>query len=337
MISASVMGGAGYIGGELIRLLIGHPKVKLLGTSSRSQRGKALHSVHPNLRGYSTARFVDPDDLPEADVLFTALPHGQAAVQAAHLTTRSRIYIDLSADFRLSDAVAHSRYYKYAHPGSHIVDQFVPGIPELHRASLRDATKIAAAGCMATAAVLALHPLSADHLVEREVDIDARTGSSGSGVGAGVANLHAERSGALRVFAPLDHRHSAEVAQSTGLQPRMRATGVEAVRGVQTICRARLRDGIDERAVRESFARHYREETFVRITATRAGHRLPEPKILNGSNHCDIGFVVDGSSVVVVSALDNLMKGGAGGAVQSLNACMGWPERTGLEFMGLHP
>lgn len=337
MITATVMGGAGYIGGELVRLLLGHPKVTLLGASSLSQRGKALHSAHPNLRGYSTMRFVDSDDLPEADVLFTALPHGQAAVQAEHLMKRSSIYIDLSADFRLRDAVTHARYYEYPHPENHVVDQFVPGIPELHRALLRDATKIAGAGCMATAAVLALHPLSADHLIEPEVDIDARTGSSGSGVGAGVTNLHAERSGAMRVFAPLDHRHAAEVAQSTGLRPRMRATGVEAVRGVQTVCRVRLRDGVDEHAVRESFARHYREEPFVRITATRAGRRLPEPKILSGSNHCDVGYVVDGSSAVVVSALDNLMKGGAGGAVQSLNACMGWPERTGLEFMGLHP
>jgi N-acetyl-gamma-glutamyl-phosphate/LysW-gamma-L-alpha-aminoadipyl-6-phosphate reductase len=191
---------------------------------------------------------------------------------------------------------------------------------------------------MATAAILALHPLADDGLLEGEIDVDGRTGSSGSGIGAGPANLHAERSGAFRIFSPLRHRHAAEVAQATGLPTRMTATGVEAVRGVQVTCRARLTPGTDERAVRASFQKHYSKEPFVRIVAQRSGsYRLPEPKILSGTNFCDVGFAVKDQNVLAIAALDNLVKGGAGAAVQALNIRMGWPERTGLGFPGLHP
>ena len=144
----------------------------------------------------------------------------------------------------------------------------------------------------------------------------------------------------MRVFAPVRHRHEAEIAQQTGVAVRMTATGVEAVRGVQVLCRASLADGADERAVRQAYRRAYAGEPFIRIVAyTRGLYRLPEPKILTGSNFCDVGFAVDPASrsAVLVAALDNLVKGSAGNAVQSMNIRHGWPERAGLEFPGLHP
>jgi N-acetyl-gamma-glutamyl-phosphate/LysW-gamma-L-alpha-aminoadipyl-6-phosphate reductase len=194
---------------------------------------------------------------------------------------------------------------------------------------------------MATAGIMAVCPLSGAGLIQGPVQVDARTGSSGSGVSAGgSANLHAERSGAMRVFAPTRHRHEAEIAQATGLPVRMTATGVEAVRGVQVLCRAQLVDGAGEADVRRAYREAYADEPFVRVVAHRRGaYRLPEPKILAGSNFCDVGFAVSAETghVVLIGALDNLVKGGAGNAVQCLNVRYGWPERTGLDFPGLHP
>ena len=142
----------------------------------------------------------------------------------------------------------------------------------------------------------------------------------------------------MRVFAPAGHRHQAEIAQETGLPVEMSATGVEAVRGVQVLCRARLKQPMDDAALRAVYRSCYAGEPFVRVVAQHRGaFRLPEPKILLGSNYCDVGFVPSASTVVLIAALDNLVKGGAGNAVQCLNIRAGWPERTGLEFPGLHP
>jgi N-acetyl-gamma-glutamyl-phosphate/LysW-gamma-L-alpha-aminoadipyl-6-phosphate reductase len=259
------------------------------------------------------------------------------------LAGRAKQVIDLSADFRLRDPAGYARWYGAGHSAPELLGAFVPGCPELFREELRVADMISVPGCMATAAILALHPLASAGLVEPEVVVDARTGSSGAGATAGEASLHAERSGAMRLFAPLGHRHEAEIAQLTGLRVSMSATAVEAVRGVQVVCRARVRAshaGLHERAVRQLYRERYAAEPFVRIVAQRRGvYRYPEPKILAGSNFCDIGFAIDqaGGHLVVVAALDNLMKGGAGSAVQCLNVRMGWPERSGLEFPGLHP
>jgi N-acetyl-gamma-glutamyl-phosphate/LysW-gamma-L-alpha-aminoadipyl-6-phosphate reductase len=337
MTSVAVMGAAGYIGGEVLRLVLGHPELELVGASSRSRQGRPVHASHPNLRGLTDLDFVHPDDLPAAEVLFTALPHGEISRRAGSLLERDHLLIDLSSDFRIADEMLYRQFYPHRHPGP-VVGEFVPGIPELHRERLRTAKRISVAGCMATAAILSLHPLAEEKLVEGDVEVDGRPGSSGSGVAAGTSNLHAERSGAFRVFAPMDHRHAAEVRQATGLPARMSATGVEAVRGVQVLCRARLREGVDERDVRCSYRHHYEKEPFVRIVAQRSGsHRLPDPKILSGSNYCDVGFAVRDREVLAIGALDNLVKGGAGAAVQSLNIRMGWPETAGLGFPGLHP
>jgi N-acetyl-gamma-glutamyl-phosphate/LysW-gamma-L-alpha-aminoadipyl-6-phosphate reductase len=175
---------------------------------------------------------------------------------------------------------------------------------------------------------------------EAGAHFDARTGSSGSGSTAGPANLHAERSGAMRVFAPTGHRHEAEISRHLGMAAAMTATGVEAVRGVQTICRATLRPGVDKQAVRRAFREQYRDEPFVRLVAHQRGiFRYPDPKILLGSNYCDVGYALDedNARLTTIAALDNLVKGGAGNALQCLNIRMGWPETLGLTFPGLHP
>ncbi|MGX7673996.1 N-acetyl-gamma-glutamyl-phosphate reductase [Plantactinospora sp. DSM 117369] len=338
--TAAVIGGSGYIGGELVRLLLGHPEIELSTVTSARLAGRPVDTAHPNLRGRTRLTFTDPAALSGADVLFVAAPHTETMALLPRLLDRGKVLLDLSGDFRLRDPLLYREHYGVEHTAPELLESFTPGIPELHRDRLTGADRISVPGCMATAAILAVHPLAADGLIDGEVAVDARTGSSGSGARGGPGDAHAERSGAMRVFAPLRHRHQAEITQATGHPCRMTATGVEAVRGVQVLCQARLRDGAGPREVRDAYRRAYAAEPFVRIVAQRRGtFRLPDPKILAGSNFCDVGPVVDGGDgrVTAVGALDNLVKGGAGNAVQCLNIRMGWPEELGLGFTGLHP
>ena len=318
MIRAGVVGAAGYLGGELLRLLIGHPETTVAHAVSTRFSGKRLDLVHPNLRAVTNLSFCSMDELGDCDVMFLDTP----------------CVIDLSADFRLRDTGAYLRYYGVEHTAPDRLGDFVTGCPELFRAALANARLISVPGCMATAATLALAPLTG--LIEPAVQVTALTGSSGAGSMAGASDNHAERSGAMRVYAPVRHRHEAEIAQLTGFNVRMTVTAVEAVRGVQVVCHATGTPG--EKALRRVYRERYAAEPFIRIVAHKQGtHRLPDPKILSGSNFCDIGFAAEGDRVAVIAAIDNLMKGGAGNAVHCLNIRMGWPERLGLEFPGLHP
>lgn len=340
MIDVAVVGASGYIGGELLRLLLGHPEARPAAAVSTRLAGRRVDSVHPNLRGLTDLTFIAPEALTDHDAIFVAAGRTTPAEEVAGLRRRAKCLIDLGTGFRLRDPAVFERYYGAPHTAAELLGSFVPGLPETHRAELAGADAISMPGCMAVAAILALRPLAEAAVVDGPVTVDGRIGSSGSGAGAERMNLHAERSGAMRLFAPLGHRHEAEIAQATGLDVRMSATGVEAVRGTQVVCRVPVRRPLTDREVRRLFRDRYRDEPFVRIVAQRRGlYRLPEPKILLGGNYCDVGFAVaEGSTTVAaVAALDNLVKGGAGNAVQCLNIRMGWPERLGLGFPGLHP
>jgi N-acetyl-gamma-glutamyl-phosphate/LysW-gamma-L-alpha-aminoadipyl-6-phosphate reductase len=341
MLTVAVVGGAGYIGGELLRLVLGHPELQLAASTSRRLAGKRVDGPHPNLRGITDATFIAPDQLADYDVLLLATGHAETMHSMPELLRRASVLIDLSADFRLADPAQFRRYYQAEHVHPELLAGFVSGLPELHRKQLTEADRISVPGCMATAAILALQPLADAGLIDGLVTVDARTGSSGSGAVPSAANLHAERSGAMRVFAPAGHRHEAEISQSIGGRPvSMTATGVEAVRGVQVVCRVPVVAGVDERSLRVRYREFYRDEPFVRVVTTRTGlYRLPEPKILTGTNYCDVGFALDArhQQVLAIAALDNLVKGGAGNAVQCLNVRFGLPERAGLDAIGLHP
>ncbi|MCZ7428594.1 N-acetyl-gamma-glutamyl-phosphate reductase [Micromonospora sp. WMMA1949] len=335
-----IVGASGYLGGELLRLLLDHPRVAVTGAVSRRLAGRRVDGPHPHLRGLTDLAFVDPARLPACDVVFLSTPHRETMKLLPEFVDRAPTLIDLSGDFRLTDPARYERYYGVPHTSPELLGAFVPGYPERCRAELGGADRISVPGCMANAAVLALLPLADAGLVAGPVTVDGRVGSSGAGAGAGAVNTHAERSGAMRVFAPVSHRHETEIAQATGLSVAMSASGMPTVRGVQVVCRVGLTAPVREVDVRRLYRDRYRDEPFVRVVAERRGpHRLPEPKILLGSNFCDVGFAlgVDGRELVAVAALDNLMKGGAGNAVQCLNIRMGWPERLGLAFPGLHP
>jgi N-acetyl-gamma-glutamyl-phosphate/LysW-gamma-L-alpha-aminoadipyl-6-phosphate reductase len=339
MLDVAVVGASGYIGGELLRILLDHPLVTVAAVTSNRLAGRRVDGVHPNLRGLTDLSFISVDQLSGYSVIFLAAPHGMVMDNIKSFLDLAGCIIDLSADFRLRDPDDFARYYHVPHRAAGLLGTFVCGLPETHRDELREATRISVPGCMATAGILALAPLAEAGLVSGDVEVDARTGSSGSGASA-AANVHAERSSALRVYSPTRHRHEAEISQATGLRVRMTATGVGMVRGVQVVCKLRLAGA---RSLADMFAIYrarYAGEPFVRVVARQRGrYRYPEPRILAGSNFCDVGFAVDAGSarVTVISALDNLVKGGAGTAVQCLNVCRGWPERTGLTFAGLHP
>ena len=339
--NVAVVGGSGYVGGELLRLLLGHPEVTLAQVTSDTMAGKPLSRAHPNLRRATPLTFVPRADLRPADVTFLATPHGEAMDEMPSLLGTGGTVIDLSADHRLRDPGQYPKYYHREHPHPELLSTAVYGLPELHREELRRAPLIAVPGCIATATILALAPL-ARSLGEgsgRAV-VDAKSGSSASGRDAGPAGLHAERAGVMRAYAPAGHRHTAEIEQETRLPVALSCHGVEAVRGVLSTVHLLGSEPLEERELWKIYRTAYGQEPFVRLVHDADGiHREPEPKILSGTNFCDVGFASDREHgrTVALGALDNLGKGAAGAAVQCLNVRFGFPEATGLGFLGLHP
>lgn len=339
-IRASIAGGSGYAGGELLRLLLGHPHVEVFQITSRQHADRYVHGLHPNLRGATRLKFSAIEDLQPCDLLFLALPHGEAAGRIDEFTALAPRIVDLSADFRLRDPDLYDIWYGHRHPTPAWLENFVYGLPELHREELRRAHYVSGVGCNATAVNLALHPLAQAGLVERAV-VEVKVGSSEGGNRPSLASHHPERSGSLRSFAPTGHRHQAEMIQELGLDDlHFSVTAVEMVRGILCTAHVFLSQNIQEKDIWRLYRAAYGSEPFIRLVNERKGiYRYPEPKLLAGTNYCDIGFEKDPRSnrLVVISAIDNLMKGAAGSAVQAMNVMMGWPEETGLSFLGLHP
>ncbi len=339
-IRASIVGGSGYAGGELLRLLLSHPQVEVAQVTSQRFAGKYVYGTHPNLRGATQLKFSAAEDLEPCDLLFLSLPHGETASRIDEFTTLADRIIDLSADFRLRDADLYREWYGKDHPNPAWLDRFVYGLPELHRDQLRDAQHISGVGCNATAVNLALWPLASRGLIERAI-AEVKVGSSEGGNAHNPGSHHPERSGSVRSFAPTGHRHQAEMIQELGaFDLHFSATAIEMVRGVLCTAHVFLTEDLAEKDVWRIYREAYGDERFIRLVKDRRGiYRYPEPKILSGTNYCDVGFEKDERSnrLVVISAIDNLMKGAAGSAVQSMNLMMGWAEDTGLEFVGLHP
>jgi len=344
MIRAAIVGASGYAGGELLRLLLAHPEVKVTQITSETYANQYAHFVHPNLRDRSDLRFRRLADLEPCDLLFLALPHGQAMERIDEFAAMARRVVDLSADFRLSDPNDYAKWYDHEHPNPNWLDRFVYGMPELHREQLTDARYASGTGCNAIVTLLALLPLYRRGLA-RETVIEVKVGSSEGGNKSNPASHHPERAGVVRSYSPVGHRHVAELIQELGLDPKeprlhFSVTSVGIVRGALATCHCLLEEPLEEREAWRIYRRDYGNEPFVRIAKSRRGiHRHPEPKILTGSNYCDVGFAADPENrrLVAIAAIDNLMKGAAGNAVQTMNVMYGFEERMGLEFVGLHP
>lgn len=343
MTAVAIIGGSGYGGGELLRLLLGHPHVDVKQVTSRSHLGEYVYQVHPNLRKHSQLKFSDPAMLEHVDILFLAQPHGQAQHHIEQYATLAPNIIDLAADFRLRDAALYEKWYGEKHAAPEWLSRFVYGLPELHRAELTSARYVSGVGCNATASNLALLPLVKGNLIDLSspVIVEIKVGSSESGAEGNLGSHHAERANVIRTFSAFGHRHTAEVIQEMCVKDiSLTMTAVDLVRGVLATAHARVRQGVTTKDLWKAYRAVAQENPFLRIVKEGRGiYRVPEPKILTGTNYADLGFELDESSGHVVSmcAIDNLMKGAAGSAVQCMNLMMGWEETTGLEFMGLHP
>lgn len=344
MIRVAVMGGAGFGGGELLRILLGHPHVGVEAATSGRLAGKPVHRAHPNLRGVTDLRFSAPDSVPEVDLLFLALPHGQASAEWDRIEPLAPRIVDMSADFRLDDPAEYAAWYG-DHPRPELLPTFTYGLAELDRDAVRGATRVATGGCNATVSILALLPLFEAGVVHRDRTVlDIKVGSSEGGAVGNEGSHHPVRSGVVRPYSPTGHRHAAEIEAALGrsgaARVHMSVSAVEMVRGAAALAHVFLSDALDARDVWNLYRTRYGDEPFVRLVSERRGaYRFPEPKLLSGTNFCDIGFELDPASdrLVVVAAIDNLVRGSAGQAVQAMNLMMGWDERAGLAFPGLHP
>ncbi|WP_456441923.1 N-acetyl-gamma-glutamyl-phosphate reductase [Caldithrix abyssi] len=344
-ITVSIAGASGYAGGELLRLLLFHPDVQIKQVTSERHFGKFVHKVHPHLRGQSPLKFCSMEDLEPCDVLFLCLPHGEAQKRIEQFLQIAPRIIDLSADFRLQNPDAYARWYGQPHLRPDLLGRFVYGIPELHRQKMQTARFISSAGCNATAAILALYPLFKEGLAHaNQAIIEVKVGSSEAGNRPNEASHHSVRHGCVRSFKPTGHRHAAEIEQELSFNEAMTAhfsaTAIEMVRGVLATAHVFLNRKLSEKDLWKIYRSYYASEPFVRIVKERDGlYRYPEPKLVAGTNFCDVGFELDEQSgrLVIISAIDNLMKGAAGQAVQAFNIMHGLPETRALEFPGLHP
>src|SRR6185312_6816827 len=346
---AAVLGGTGYGGAELIRRLLAHPDVELARVASIDSVGEPIGAVHPNLEGRTDLVF---EGLPPAeaargmDVVLLGLPHKVSAQQApAIMATGARI-VDLSGDFRLRDPAAYAKYYGAAHPCPDELTKgtFVYGLPELNRAAIRGARYVASPGCFATTIELALLPLARAGLLRGAVEIVGITGSSGSGVAPSAGTHHPVRAVNLRTYKPLEHQHVPEIAQTLeqagarDLALRFVPVSAPLTRGIFATCFAHVDASFDVAAAGKLWRETFAGEPFVRVP----GKRLPEVAAVKGSNYAEVAAVVgdaaDGKRVVTCfAATDNLVKGGAGQAIQSMNLMLGLDERTTLEDPGGWP
>lgn len=338
--AVSIIGGSGYAGGELLRLLSGHPGTEIAQVTSRANAGQPVHRCHPNLRGHVDRLFCVPEEIQPCDVLFLCMPHGMAAGSIDRYRALAPVVVDLSADFRLRDPATYRAWYGNEHPAPGTLAGAVYGLPEISRGPLAGAGLISGVGCNATAMTLALLPLARAGLIRRAI-ADVKVGSSEAGAEPTAGSHHAVRARTARTYSPSGHRHLAEVAQSLGMiDLDATITAIDMVRGVLCTAHVDVTQPLDTKGLWKLYREAYRDEPFVRLVADKSGpNRYPDPRVVVGSNHADVGFAIDERSgrVIALCAIDNLVKGAAGSAVQSMNLALGLPETHGLGFPGLHP
>ena len=334
-IKIAIFGGSGYGGSELLRILLQHPNAALQFVTANEHAGKAVSDVHKNLLGLTDLSFTKADDelsnLDGVDCAFFALPHGQAMEIAPKVPANVRV-IDLSGDFRLSDADVFAQHYGREHIAMNAQSQFVYGLTETNREVIKSAKRIANPGCFATATLLGLAPLIANNLLSGRVIVDAKTGSSGSGAKAAANTHHPQRSTSFYAYKPFTHQHVPEIEQelkSIGEwsdELVFMTHSLPVARGIFASIYCELKKEVP---AAEDF---YRDSFFIRLV-----EGSPDINWVKTTNFCDIGFAARGRQLVVFTAIDNLVKGAAGQAVQNMNLMFGLEEKTGLILIGTNP
>lgn len=345
-IKAGIVGATGYAGAELVRILSAHPDVELTALASRNYAGRPFSEVYPHLYKYviQHCRELDVPALAgECDVVFTALPHGHAVPVALQVLAAGKKFIDLGADFRFRQPGVYEQWYKVQHEAPDLLKKTVYGLPEIHREKIKTASLVGNPGCYPTSVILALAPLLKGGLADTgTVVADSKSGVSGAGRGLALGTHFSEVNENFRAYNVGVHRHTPEIEQElSGLAgedmiisftPHLTPMN----RGILSTVYARLNRPMSLEEVRSVYEDFYRGEFFVRLLPPGM---LPQTKAVTGSNHCDVAPVVDPRTgrVVVVSAIDNLVKGAAGQAVQNMNLMFGLPETAGLDRPGLYP
>lgn len=350
MLRIGIVGGSGYVGGELLRLLLMHPQAEVTMVTSRQVVGEYIFNSHPNLRGLTQLKFV-PMDIAElqrnCDLVFTATPHGGSVNLVPKLLEAGLKVIDMSADFRLRDPAAYEKWYGWKHASTETLKEAAYGLPELHREQIKKARLVACPGCMATATILALVPIVKAGLIDKtHIVADLKVGSSGGGSKPTVASHHPERFGGVRPYKVVGHRHIAEVEQELSALTNEPVVvsfsphAVNMVRGILATIHVFPTQLITNKDVWKALRSTYEGEPFIRFVKYLKGcYQLPDPKVTQGTNYCDIGFELDdhANRLLLFSAIDNMVKGASGQGVQCLNIMMGIDETTGLKSTGFHP
>lgn len=336
-----IAGASGYGGGELLRLLYGHPFVEVVWVTAHQQAGQRVDAIHPHLRGFCELVCVDTSANPawdSLDLLFMALPHGESPRLVSKLPASLRV-VDLAGDFRLRDAALYTKFYGGEHACFASQKDFVYGLTELQREAVQKAHRIANPGCFATAILLGLGPLIAEDITTGTIIVDAKTGSSGSGAQAKAGTHHPTRDASFHAYKSFEHQHVPEIKQLLyDLNPRwdggfvFQPHSAPMVRGIFASCYVTLREAWSSSAIQNLYNKAYGTSPFVRLV-----QGSPNVLWVRGSNFADLGFVVEDRQLIVFVAIDNLVKGASGQAIQNMNLLFGWPEQTGLLIPGACP
>jgi len=350
MLRIGIIGGSGYVGSELLRLLLLHPQAEVTMVTSRQSVGEYIFNVHPNLRGLTQLKFV-PQDMAElqknCDLIFTATPHGGSVNLVPKLLEAGLKVIDMSADFRLKNPADYETYYGWKHAHPEMLKEAAYGLPELHREEIKNARLIACPGCMATSAILGLAPVVKAGLVDKDkIVVDLKVGSSGGGSKPSISSHHPERFSGVRPYKVVGHRHIAEVEQELNaltnelVKISFTPHAVNMVRGILATIYTFPKQPITNKDIWKALRAQYEGEPFIRLVKYQKGpYQLPDPKVTMGTNYCDVGFEIDehANRLLLFSALDNMTKGASGQGVQCMNILMGIDETTGLKSTGFHP
>jgi len=343
MLAVGVVGGTGYTGVELLRLLVTHPQVELRYVTSRSESGNKVADMFPNLRGFTDICFTEPsvEALAECDVVFFATPNGTAMKMVPELIKNDVRVIDLAADFRLKDAAVWKQWYGMDHACTDVLADAVYGLPEINRANIKSAKVVANPGCYPTAVTLGFLPLIESGLIDdQHLIADAKSGVSGAGRGASVATLQAESAENFKPYGVDGHRHLPEIKQTlanaaghdVGLTfvPHL----LPMIRGIEASLYATIKTDVSD--LHQLYMERYANEPFVDVLPEGT---MPETRSVKGANTCRLSVFRPqrGDTVVVSSVIDNLMKGAAGQAIQNMNIMFGLDEAEGLNFVALLP
>ncbi len=346
MLKVFICGGSGYTGGELLRILSSHSEVKITGVTSEKSAGKCVTDLFPNLKKYSNLIYeplIPEKILNKADLFFMSLPHGKSQEAVDFFFKNGKKVIDLSADYRLRDSKIYEEWYKVPHNFQNTLKKAVYGLPEINREKIARATLVANPGCYPTSAILGLYPAIKNKIIEYDhIIIDSKSGISGAGRNPDIKFAYCEVNEGFKAYAVATHRHTPEIEQELSLLAKRNIKVdftphlIPLDRGILTTIYVPLKKNLSTAKIIDSYKETYKNEPFINVLEEG---KLPDVKIIRGTNLCEIGIVVNKrtKTLIIITAIDNLVKGASGQAVHNMNIMMGFEEKTALDALAIFP